>query len=362
MKILCVIDSLGPGGAQRQLVTLAKLWKQKGHEIRFLTYYRSDFFLPELLEQGIEVHTLQARSYLERIYKMRKYIRREKQDVVLSFLDTPNFLCCFSAVGGKKWRLIISERSNKESHFKGVKFKIQKYFARYADAIVCNSNSARQVWKKFYPSYISKLKTIYNTVLLPPVQARYSPWKDGKLHVLVAASYRQLKNMDGLIEGINLLSEEEKEKLEINWYGSKYAGDKNGSAYQRAEEKKHRYHLDSVIHFHEETGDIYTRMSQADCIGLFSKWEGLPNTICEAMQLGKPVVMTKVSDYETLIDSDNGFLCDGNDPSDIRDAFRNLLHTNGQQLKKMGEASRNKAERLFDIPVILEKWDQLFKI
>jgi len=33
MKILCVIDSLGSGGEQRQMVTLAKLLKEKDFEI-----------------------------------------------------------------------------------------------------------------------------------------------------------------------------------------------------------------------------------------------------------------------------------------------------------------------------------------
>lgn len=39
MKILCVIDCLGSGGAQRQLVNLATAFKEKGHEVSFLVYH-----------------------------------------------------------------------------------------------------------------------------------------------------------------------------------------------------------------------------------------------------------------------------------------------------------------------------------
>ena len=39
MKILCVIDSLGSGGAQRQLVGLAIGFKERGHEVSFLVYH-----------------------------------------------------------------------------------------------------------------------------------------------------------------------------------------------------------------------------------------------------------------------------------------------------------------------------------
>lgn len=360
MKVLCVIDNLGPGGAQRQLVTLAKLLKQKGFGIRFLTYHSSDFFLKDLLGEDIRVDLIQSSSYPERIRKVRKYIRQGDQEVVISFLNTPNFLSCFAAIGGKKWKLIISERSNQESYFKGWKFKIQKYFARYADAIVCNSKSAQEVWEKYYPAYKSKLTTIYNTVLLPSIQNHYIPLQGGKLHILVAASYRYLKNMDGLIEGVNRLTEEEKARLEINWYGSRKVGESDLTAYEEARQKLQYYHLTGVIRLHDATSKIHQFMTETDVVGLFSKWEGLPNTICEAMMLSKPVIMTRVSDYAVLINEHNGVLCHHDDPASISHAIRYMLNLSPIQLTQMGQASLAKATKLFDNSIILKKWIKLF--
>lgn len=361
MKILCVIDSLGSGGAQRQLVTLAKLFKQNGNDVRFLTYAPYDFFLKDLSDQDIPVYTLPPVSYVGRLYKIRKYIRRGDQDVVLSFLDTPNFLACVAAAGGKKWKLIISERSNKEDYFKGWKYKIQKYFARYADAIVCNSVSARQVWEKFYPVYLPKLVTIYNTVALPSLSTAYVPLKDGKFHLVVAASYRALKNTDGLIEGINLLTPQEKARLEISWYGNIEADSDGGLAYEAACRKIGLYKLDGVLRLHPATKEILSRMAEADGVGLFSKWEGLPNTICEGMRLGKPIIMTRVSDYSFLVDDRNGFLCDSEDPESIRNAVRGMLRLSEKQLFEKGKASLDKAEELFDSVSIIQKWMSLFQ-
>ena len=48
MKILCVIDSLGSGGAQRQLVQLAIGLKNKGVDVSFLMYHNIHFFKSEL--------------------------------------------------------------------------------------------------------------------------------------------------------------------------------------------------------------------------------------------------------------------------------------------------------------------------
>lgn len=361
MKILCVIDSLGSGGAQRQLVTLAKLFKQRGDEVRFLTYAPYDFFLKDLADQHIPVYTLPPASYAARIYKIRKYIRRGDQDVVLSFLDTPNFLSCLAAVGGKKWKLIISERSNKEDYFKGWRYRLQKYFARYADAIVCNSVSARKVWEKFYPVYIRKLTTIYNAATLPSIAVPYIPLKDAKFHLVVAASYRALKNTDGLIEGINLLAPEEKVKLQVDWYGSIEADSDGGVAYELACQKIRRYKLENILRLNPATKEIFSLMAKADAVGLFSKWEGLPNTICEAMRLGKPVVMTRVSDYAFLVDDRNGFLCDSEDPESIRNALKNMLCLSEEELLTMGRFSLEKACKLFDSAVITEKWTTLFE-
>ena len=73
-KILCLIDSLGSGGAQRQMVTLAKLLKEKGFEISFLVYHNDNFFIDGLRKNNIPIEYCAAKNYLDRILKVRKYI------------------------------------------------------------------------------------------------------------------------------------------------------------------------------------------------------------------------------------------------------------------------------------------------
>ena len=54
-RILCFIDSLGAGGAQRQLVNLAIGLKKRDYIVSFLVYHVDDFYLPILQENGIEI-------------------------------------------------------------------------------------------------------------------------------------------------------------------------------------------------------------------------------------------------------------------------------------------------------------------
>jgi len=360
-KILCLIDSLGSGGAQRQMVTLAKLLKEKDFEISFLVYHNDNFFIDGLRKNNIPIEYCAAKNYLDRILKVRKYIRKNNFDAVISFLDVPNFLNNISAIGGKKWKIITSERNSKENSLISLRGKIFNFFQRYSDYIVCNSENARKLWLKHYPQYKNKLVTIYNHVVLPEVKSLYIPRKNGKLHLVVAASYQYLKNPIGLIQALMLLDEDEKQKIRIDWYGRIEVTTGNTAAYDESCKLRIENHLESVISLHEATKNIIDIMNQADIIGLFSELEGLPNAICEGMMLGKPIIMTHVSDFELLVDENNGFLCDWDNPLSIRDTLLKAINLTNEDLIRMGKNSKNKAEKLFLVEKIKNEWVKLIE-
>jgi len=58
MRLLLVIDHLGLGGAQRQIVELACGLAARGHTVELFTYFpQHEFFLRRVLEEGIAVHS-----------------------------------------------------------------------------------------------------------------------------------------------------------------------------------------------------------------------------------------------------------------------------------------------------------------
>ena len=101
-------------------------------------------------------------------------------------------------------------------------------------------------------------------------------------------------------------------------------------------------------------------MADSDAVGLFSTVEGLPNTICEGMTIGRPIVMSKVSDFDVLV-SDNGYLCDPNSIESIKDALVKLIETPSNELKAMGEKSKEKAQKLFSSAAITKQWTDLIE-
>jgi len=360
MKILCIIDSLGSGGAQRQIVTLAQLFIEHGYVVEFLVYHDAGFFKPLLLEKGIKINHIVSKSNIDKIIKIRKFIRYNNNDIVVSFLDTPNFLACIAAIGGKSWKLIISERSGNKQRFNKRKHRIYRWFYRFADAIVCNSERSKQMWFEFCPQYIKKIITIYNTVHLQDISTEYIPKRDHKLHIVITASYQYLKNPIGLVKALCLLNENEREKIKIDWYGSNNISSYGTKIYDEALKLITENNLTTIINLNGETHNSSNIMNQADIIGLFSEYEGLPNAICEGMMIGKPIIMSRVSDYDVLVDNKNGCLCEWDNPQSISDAFSTMINKSESDLQIMGQESIKKAKELFDKEKIMKQWGELF--
>lgn len=361
MNILLLIDSLGSGGAQRQMVTLATLLQSRGQNVSLLLYVDEGFFKKEVEQMNIPIHLILTKNYFLRILKVRQYIRKGKYDAVISFMDTPNFLNNFAAIGGRSWKVITSERSSKVEVFQSLRGKLFAWFQRYSDSIVCNSHNAKTMWKNHYPKYKNKLSVIYNPLLLSEIASTYVPKKDGKLNVVIAASYQYLKNPIGLVKAIALMSDEERSRLVVNWYGRIEPIPGDSKAYDEAKELIEHYHLQNTIYLHEATKDISNKMNEADVVALFSELEGLPNAICEGMMLGKPIIMSRVSDYNNLVDAHNGFLCDWDSPESIKDALVGALNLSNDEIMLMGKASKIKAEKMFSKETIVMRWINLIK-
>lgn len=359
IKLLLLIDSLGSGGAQRQMVTLALMFKERGIDVSLLCYSKQDFFVSYLEKENIPVYWEVTNNYLKRILIVRKAIRNGNYDAVISFMDVPNFLNCISAIGGKKWKIITGEMSAMKNTFLSLKGKFFGLFQFFADNIICNSQNAERMWIEYFPKYKYKMGVIYNPILLPDINSIYKPKRDGKLHIIVAASYQYLKNPIGLINALVLLNENQKAQIEINWYGRKEVVTGDTRAFDDASKLIKRHKLEEVIKLNSETQSILDLMNQSDIVALFSELEGLPNAICEGMMLGKPIIMSRVSDYSRLVDESNGFLCDWDDPHSIRDAIIKAIELSDKQLVEMGGKSKSKANQLFSNLQIVNQWEDL---
>ena len=362
MRILCFIDCLGSGGAQRQLVTMAIGFKRRGHEVRFLIYHPGGHFLPELEAAKIPCLCIKKTGRVRRIWEVRRALRQGWQDVVLAFQRAPSLYSELAGLPNRHWGLVAGERIAHPDAGRG----LRRWLAwphRFADRVVANSHTNRLTLEGAWPELRPKLTTIYNAVdlerfgsSLPTGSGRAS---GSPVRMVVAASYQEKKNMLGLAQALYLLQQSGGRGVITDWFGATPAD--QGPLLAATEFiKQHR--LEPFLRFHPPVQEIEKEYQRADVVGLFSEYEGLPNVVCEGMACGKPIIMSDVCDARRLVeDGKNGFLCDPDSPESIAKALRRVTELTDSQFEQMGQESRRKAETLFDIGHILAEYEAVFE-
>lgn len=92
----------------------------------------------------------------------------------------------------------------------------------------------------------------------------------------------------------------------------------------------------------------------------FEKIEHFSRPAIEAFAYGKPVIGSNVEGMDEIIDHGaNGLLVEKNNPKALAEAI-NYLCANPDIARKMGEAGRKKAERLFSPEVNVRKVEEIY--
>lgn len=352
MKVVLLIDSLGSGGAQRQLCTLAIMLRKRGMDVSIMTYHSHDFFFSMLQAEGIQWTCLRSTSPLRHMLTIRQVLRRGDQDVVLSFLDAPNLYAELAGMPHRSWGLVVSERSARPTGHLGW-HRLLRHLHRLADVITTNSHTNRLMIEQSSNALRSRLVTIYNIVDLkrfsytPPRSCQTSVFR-----IVVAASYQQNKNVCRFIEAFALARQMVPAvELHLDWFGGfnrKRDGSIESNVFDSANKIIKLLDLKDVVRLHEATTTIDEVYRSADAIALPSLFEGLPNVICEGMATGRPILMSNVCDAGNLVrDGENGFLFDPESVSSMAEAIVAMARLSINQRREFGVCSRKMAEAMF---------------
>jgi glycosyltransferase involved in cell wall biosynthesis len=97
-----------------------------------------------------------------------------------------------------------------------------------------------------------------------------------------------------------------------------------------------------------------------DIFVLFSRWEGLPLTIIEAMLAGRPVVANIVGGIgELVVHQETGLLINKLDVNEAEKALVNLIFDPEKRLS-MGYAGRQRARKFFSLDKMVGKYRELY--
>jgi len=341
MKILLFIDSLGAGGAQRQLVGLAAMLKEKKYDVKVITYHNDTFFLSYLKNQNIEFECIEkANIKITRTYHIYKAIKFFNPEWVISYLDTPNIISSLCKTFGLKFKLLVSERNTtqKLTLMERIKF----FLFKEADIIISNSYSQENFIKSNFPSLSKKTSTITNFVDTEYFKCENPRVRNEIPQITVVSTIWPSKNTLGFIEAVNILTTKGY-RFVVKWFGK---SDAHLDYYQECVRKVEEYDLNNYIKLVEKTKDIKQVYLNSDYFCLPSFYEGTPNVICEAISCGLPVICSDVCDNSIYVQEGvNGFLFDPKSLQSIADKLKKALELNNDTYSKYCKQSRLIAEK-----------------
>lgn len=355
MKILCLIDSLGPGGAERQMSYLSSLFVAQGHEVRLMVFsHGNDFYYDFVRQRGVDVieATYGVNKY-KRPFEIAKYVREYRPDAVIAYKDGVTMAACIARMLCR-FKLIVSERNTTQrlSSYERLKF----WLYSKADYIVPNSFSQGDFIHNNYPKLAKKVSVITNAIdtsLFKP-----SPDKTPNTIPIVVTTARVMEQKNTLLY-LDALALLKSRGIEARF---KWVGSQNDAYFKQVKQKCCDLNLEDYIEFIPAQKDVIGIYLSADIFCLPSTYEGFPNVVCEAMACGLPVACSNVCDIPKIVtDGENGVLFNPNSSKSIAEGILRSISLSAEAKKRISATNAKKISEMCSLESFIDKYTRIIE-
>jgi len=346
-NIVWLVKTLGPGGAERQVVNFAnKLALCDNFNITiicfscleapdnfYFNHFDESIKIIDLnsfkLNQQIKVpKILYAMWSLDTVKKFKKvvYLLTElKPHLVQGWLDEPSIVCSLAGLHTKIAKICISTRNTNPSNFLAnrIYFKgVYSALAKYRNILFLNNSLfGSRDYEKWLKLEYGTIKTINNGFDIDLFDSfdKLTYFTNTQLPKIVGTVCRLdlEKDLDLWFEIVKKLTIHS----QINF---KLIGD--GPLRAKLSKQIRSNNLENRVEMVHSIADIYSEMIKFDIFLLTSKFEGLPNVLIEAQLLGLPVIATNAGgSSETFVNGNSGILLDNRDYNSICQEIESLL-------------------------------------
>ncbi len=374
-RILYVIDSMGRGGAETQLLkTLARLSLDRFEAFIVLTREPGAFYaqlaaLP-IAREIIVLHDTSRfnsqghrggfpiLSLIQKTFRLARIIKSVKPAIIHSWLWYSNFLCGlvrqFSLTPSGLRPLIVSQRGDYYARYGRSRLWLtEKIIYRHADVLLTNSDSIGDNLRHRYPD--KRILAIRNLLDLPDIALRSPADVPPLWHIVSVGRLTPEKGHQYLIEALHLLNT----KFNRKNFTATILGD--GTLRTDLVQLANRYRLSDRIQMPGFCDDIFPMLSAAHLFVLPSLHESSPNALIEAMGVGLPCIASSVGGVLDLIDDEkNGLLVQPQSSEVLAEAIDSLL-TNQELAVYLGRNARRKIEEMFDSNRSIEQLEAIYQ-
>jgi len=304
--------------------------------------------------------------------RLKRYCEANGLQLLVSFLNRPNFTSCFAKFLGLKIPVLISERTFTPAWFpeNELRGRIAKRLVSWlypkADAIMPNSNGTRNALEQHY-GVRSKYFVIRNIVDLESIEiAKHESVDDiefKKFTFLHLGSFSHMKGHGMLAHAFNALARSDAQLIFMG----------KGGAVSDIKALVQTLEHGENIKFPGHRSNVFKYLHRADCFVLASEFEGFPNVLIEAMACALPIISTDcqtgprellapATDYRTRgLDrcehGEYGLLVPVGDRAAMTEAMAEMMQNTGMRNHYKARCAGKAAE--YDSRIVMEEFRQI---
>ena len=395
ISILHISSSMGQGGAERQLLALAKsqVEDQRFSKVMLLTYANQEIhntYISEAESAGIKVFTYSdprnfanefpkskmrapeiLTSYLPKrllrdLGPLTRAIDTLNPGMVHIWQDNTNIIGGLAVQWAGAPAAIMSCRSMRPDaktmlHIRNRQYLLRGYLALLSDSrfsLVVNSQAGANSYMDWTGLEDDRIRVIRNGYDFEKFTSKDRNSVD-----------KYLKE-NGITEGCKIIGSVFRfvpEKRVDLWIqvakevisksdDTYFVAVGHGSGLDEAKNLVKNLNLESRILFPGRTKDVPSWLEKFDVFLLTSKVEGLPNVLIEAQSIGIPVMSTLAGgSEETFIDGKTGYLTLSDSPKDIAESLDIILHDR-EWLNMAKNKSKEYVRSEFDVNSMAESY------
>ncbi len=352
-NICLLIRDLTAGGAQKQSIILANLLAGD-YNVTLMVQHKDPinnrFY--EMIDQSVVKLVILKGNFLKKLIYCIHYIKINTVNIVFAYLTSDNLLASLSGLFIPKVKVIGGIRN--------CTIQAGKYFLLLVlhrliqNRTIFNSYSGFQNFtEKGFKA--SKCHVIHNTVdnFIPKIHR-----KSRKLIKIISVGrFVRQKDYFTALESVRLLVKQiNQTSLEFKYIIIGY-----GKFNSKIRRFINHHNMNNITQIVLNPGNIEDYYVDADIYLSTSLFEGLSNTIMEAMNYSLPVVATNVGDNNKLvIHRETGFLCIPGQPSAVAHYLNLLLRDNDLRLR-YGLGGNDFLRKNFSNEVFLSRYNEFIR-
>lgn len=339
--ILFVVSQIGTGGAERVISTLASYCADNGDDVHLITFRDTQNSYPI---SSVVKHTRVEGKPIRRVIAIRKYIKENSIDVYVTFELNYGVICSM----GTGVKYITSMRNDPRNDVVSLRERLFRYLNfRFAHHVVFQTNEIMA----YFPKAIRK----HGSVIMNPLRDGLVEYHGKRNPEIVAVCrlepQKNIPMMLDVFEKIHGLYPD----FQLHLYGD---GNLRSEVEREIDSRSLRDSF--ILEGFQKSVDV--KIQKATVYICTSDYEGLSNSLLEAMAVGLPCVTTDSGGggaKAVIEDGSNGFLVPVGDVDFMVDRIHRLIED--KSLMNSFSENASKIRQRLSPEIICEEWEKIFE-